>query len=359
MARADDRQAGRGWNGAAVPPDTGAPARPPFLPLGPSAFRVLALGTVVLGLMIGVLGVQLYRAAWEDAWGEVNDKHRVLAVNLANAVASYVRDRRFTVASIAAKLGNEGGLSAPLDDERTHLLDTLRQSVDGIRSVALLDLHGQVLYSGSASDVTAAVAKALADSAAFYHVVAGGTDYQDGVSASPFDGLPTVTLGWPVRDPGGGLVGVLLVGLSTAPIEALRAQVHFGEGGHALVVDQRGRLLAHPSAIWRREMRDLSALKAVRLVLAGGSGVTEFYAPFAEKRMVAGYAAATGLGWGVIVPQPMGEIAAAVRRVLYGQLAWAALGLGLLALLAYGIAHWVTRPLNGLTGGLDDRRRKE
>lgn len=320
--------------------------------LGRPWLRTVALGFLVVALLLAVLGVQLYRAAWADAWREVHDKHRVLAINLAKPVSGYVQDRRYTVASIAASLSGDSAPGERLAAAPGGLLNAFQRGVDGIRSLTLLDPRGRLLHTSWPEALTPAGRRALADSSVFYSVVASGGDYLGGIAASPYDGEPSVMLGWPVRDPGGRLSAVLLGELSMAPVEAMRRAVRFGEGGHALVVDQFGRLVAHPSAAWMREMRDLSRLKVVRAALEGGTGVTEFYAPFAAADMVAGYAGVPGLGWGVVVPQPKAEIARRVRSLLYGQLLWVGLGMLLLVLLAYLLAAWFTRPLQRLASGL-------
>ena len=55
-----------------------------------------------------------------------------------------------------------------------------------------------------------------------------------------------------------------------------------------------------------------------------------------------------------MVAQPKDEIAERVRAVLYRQLLWGLLGLGLVVLSAYLVAAWIARPRHGLTGGHGD-----
>lgn len=311
---------------------------------GRSLLRMLLLGFIAVSLLLVMLGVQLYRTAWVDAWSEVQDKHQVLAVNLAGALTNYIQDRRHSLATIADSLGKEGLLPAGLPAGQKSLLDTFQRGIEGMRSLSLLDAQGRLLYTSNTS-VLPAAEQALADGSVFFTVLAGGRDYLSGVASSPFDDEPSLMLGQPVRDVGGQVVAVLLGELSVAPIDVLRRQVRFGKDGHAVVVDQFGRVLSHPNEAWTHEMRDLSALPIVQLMLAGLSGVTEFHAPFGDRDMVAGYTKVPGLGWGVMVPQPKQEIAERVRTIVYRQLLMTLLGLALVALMAYLLAAWVSRPL--------------
>ena len=98
----------------------------------------------------------------------------------------------------------------------------------------------------------------------------------------------------------------LLIGeLKIAPIEKLRRGIRFGKGGHSAIVDNHGRVIAHPNPDWmNNDIVDLSNLPIVQKMMAGETGVTEFFSPFKKHDMVAGYTSVAGLGWGIMVPQP-------------------------------------------------------
>jgi diguanylate cyclase (GGDEF)-like protein len=110
----------------------------------------------------------------------------------------------------------------------------------------------------------------------------------------------------------------------------------------------------------RAELADLQAVRRqanlpiVKEMMAGKTGVTEFYSPFIEAPMVAGYSAVPGVGWGVMVPQPKSEVAAEVSRLLWAEFTWGAFGLAMALALAFLLARWITRPLNQLAGAATD-----
>ena len=78
------------------------------------------------------------------------------------------------------------------------------------------------------------------------------------VKPSPVNGEPALLLASPMFDGEGAQIGVLIGELRLELIERVRQQIQFGEKGHSAILDETGRVIAHPSAEWTGEMRDLS-----------------------------------------------------------------------------------------------------
>ena len=314
------------------------------------AFTLVALVPLVF------LAIQLYKVAWVDAWREIQEKHRLLAMNLAAPISIYIKDHRAALGLLATTLteaqrqipltGSPGLAAHPralMEAASTHLTD--------FRIVTLMDTQGRVLFSSlpGSSSIPSIDAK-LKSERCFTKTLQTGKPILSGIKASPFDGKPTLVQSYPVMAPDGSLAGVLLGELRIAPIEAVRKQIHFGKKGHSAIVDQFGHVVAHPNPAWMTEMRDLSHLSVVKLMLAGGTGVTEFYSPFIKQDMVAGYTSIRDLGWGIMVPQPKSEVIDRVNNFLYTEFAWMGFGLVLAVLLAWALARWITLPLKRLAG---------
>lgn len=329
-----------------------APTDHRFNVLGLPLIRLLFMAFGLASVLLAVLSVQLYDAAWQDAWREVREKHQVMATNLASTVRTYVDDRRSRLAHLADELRAAGVPQSNIPYDQQILLKGFTAS-GGVRNLYLVSANGDLLFDSAGHALTAATREAIADSEAFHQVLVRRSDYVSGVAPSPTTGAPSVTVGQPVRQRDGSVAAVLMAELSTAPIETLRRQVRFGRGGHAAIVDQAGRVIAHPSEEWRKGMRDLSRLSVVQTMLAGGAGVTQFYSPFVKGDMVAGYAAVPGLGWGVMVPQPEREIAQRVDRLVWRQAAFALITFAGIALLAYVVAAAMTRPDKRRSGSVE------
>jgi diguanylate cyclase (GGDEF)-like protein len=312
--------------------------------------RLLVLSFVVVAVVpLLFIGVKLYRVAWADAWREIYEKHRLLAMNLAAPLSNYVNDHRADLALLASELRRLPG-GADLGERRAGVLQNAKRHLHGFQSLTLVDRHGATLYSTDPIGREADKRRAFASNHCFRQSLADGGQELSGVQLSPLTGRPTLILSQAVAGADGRPAMVLLAELRIDLIEKLRRNIRFGKRGHSAIVDQYGHVIAHPNPQWMLHMRDLSKWPIVKDMMAGKTGVTEFYSPFVKQEMVAGYAAVPGIGWGVMVPQPKSEVEARVHGLLYAQFGWGLFGLGLALALAVGLTRWIAAPLNRLAG---------
>ena len=129
----------------------------------------------------------------------------------------------------------------------------------------------------------------------------------------------------------------------------LGKSVTFGRQGHAVLVDQSGRVLFHPNESWRRERRSLADLPPVQEIVKGQTGVTVFDAPFLGADAVAAFTTVEGVGWGVLVIQPLNELREKAQEV--SRSAMTVVAIGMLAALMIGtlVAYCMTRPLRAVS----------
>ena len=72
------------------------------------------------------------------------------------------------------------------------------------------------------------------------------------------------------------------IAIGTLGVEYLRSvqrAVAFGERGHSMIVDAKGRVVAHPNANWEATAKDASKLSVVASMMRGETGVAQFYSP--------------------------------------------------------------------------------
>lgn len=319
--------------------------------------RLLVLGFVLIACVpVGFLAYKLYEEAWNNARREIHEKHRLLATNLASPISIYVNDHKNMLALFAHEL-SIGIIEINLDnfDKLQSTLDNVLSHMDGIRSLSLIDPSGQILvvsqHAGQAAPIQS---KVFSNEKCFLKSRDTGTWAISGIKSSPISGNPTVILSQPVTDANHNVTAVLLAELRIDLIEAIRKSIQFGEQGHSAFVDNFGKVIAHPNPEWMKEIKDLSHLSIVKLMMEGKTGVTEFYSPFVKEQMVAGYASVPEIGWGIMVPQPKKEIEEQVYTLIRSQFAWGGIGLILAVLLAVPLAHWITRPINRLASATDD-----
>lgn len=320
--------------------------------------RSLVLSFLLISLVpVGLLGFKVYQAAWEGVWREIYEKHRLLAMNLASPIGIYVKDHRTMIELLAKQL-------VPLNkaaqrNHNTQLLNSTVRYLTDFRSLTLMDLEGNILTHASAPEMRLSQPdkEDFANEACFLKTRGKGIWCLSGIQPSPVDGQPTIIMGQPVKTVSDNMVAVLLGELRIDVIETLRRNIKFGKKGHSAIVDQTGHVIAHPNPQWMKEMRDLSKISVVKKMMAGQTGVAEFYSPFIKANMVAGYTSIPDIGWGVMVPQPKPEIEEQVRKLLYTQLWWGLLGVLLAAVLGLILARWITRPINRLADSAHDLMR--
>jgi signal transduction histidine kinase len=96
--------------------------------------------------------------------------------------------------------------------------------------------------------------------------------------------------------------------LDASPIADLQQAIGFGIHGHAVVVDQEGKVLGHPKTEWEASLKSLAGIEPVRLAVSGETGATQFYAPARSEDAIAGYTRTEIAGWGVLMVRPLEEV---------------------------------------------------
>lgn len=317
---------------------------------GQSIHSLLILSFVIVALLpVTVLGVKSYYAAWDNVWQEIREKHQSLAENLAAPISQYLDDRRMAISQLREKVERVG-----LDDPRQTAL-TLGQGLDylsGFRAVFLIDDHLRIVSQASSYSVYGHDVSHLDIGPERYldSLFRSGQTFVSPVVMNPYTNRTTILIGTLLDRRSRDGHQLLLVGeLKIDDIEALRRSIHFGAEGHAAIVDNLGRVIAHPNPEWMSTyVKDLSGLSVVKKMMAGGTGVTEFYSPFKQADMVAGYTTVPKVGWGVMVPQPKAEVMAQIERIRDEQLLWAAVAVLLALVFSLSLARWITRPIDRL-----------
>lgn len=320
-------------------------------PRGYSINTLLILSFVIVALLpVTILGVNSYHSAWENAWREVQEKHQSLAENMAAPIGQYLDSRRIAISLLRVKLEMADDLGDP--GKTSLLLGEGLDFLSGFRAVFLIDEDRQIISKASSYAVTDGEVGRLdlGPESYFEKQTRSGRIFISPVVVNPYTSSTTIFIGIRLkrRLPDGRRL-MLLGELKLDDIEALRRSIHFGEAGHAVIVDPLGRVIAHPNPDWMQGyVKDLSELPIVQRMMAGDTGVMEFYSPFQKTTLVAGYTTVDKVGWGIMVPQPKLEITAQIAKVQRTQLLWASLGLLLALAFAFSLARWITRPLHTL-----------
>src|SRR6185295_13818582 len=148
--------------------------------------------------------------------------------------------------------------------------------------------------------------------------------------------------------------GIVVADINLKLIWDIIAAIKIGDTGHALVVDDFGRLIAHPdiSLVLRSGAgaAEFSRLKSI-VNAADGSAVSTTGED--GKPVVALSVRAANVGWTVIAEQPVQEAFESIRAALWRSLVLIGLGIVFAAVLAYWRACRMWVPIRQLEDGVE------
>jgi adenylate cyclase len=297
---------------------------------------------VVVPLILGAAG---------EAWFGYRDQRLHLNEVLQAESRSAAERIETFIDGIRAQLGWAVQFPWIQGEDDKHRIDALRllQQVPAIVSIALVDQTGieRVFVSRLGLNRIGRGADMSADPAV---VGAGASKVWYGPVRYQHDSEPYMRIAV-----AGNLAsaGIAIADINLKLIWDVIAAIKIGDTGHALVVDESGRLIAHPD---------------ISLVLRGGSGAGDFNRLRSVvdaangsavvttgddgKPVVALSVRAANVGWTVIVQQPVLEAFESIRAALWRSLALITIGAFLAFALAYWLAHRMSGPIRQLEDGV-------
>jgi signal transduction histidine kinase/CheY-like chemotaxis protein len=309
------------------------------------SFLVVAF-LLASGTPLAVFWLWPHSSALENEMEEVHERHLLLAHNLGAVLETYYRDVVFTFKSHAPLIA---------DGRASHARGIFENLY--IRKICVVDPDtGRVISAFVERSVPCQKVMPENLMTLFLGLAEGG-----GVQLSPVvagDGEePRIYIVTRAYD-------VLIVGaIKTTYFINLQRRITFDRSAYAAIDDHTGRVLAHPNPEWEQGARDISNVSAVRRMLAGQTGVDQFYSSDLGGDLIAGFASVPGAGWGVMVPQPVSELEEKATKINHESLLVLAAGLCLAALIGSVLASTLARRLKALQvasermsdGHLDER----
>jgi methyl-accepting chemotaxis protein len=125
--------------------------------------------------------------------------------------------------------------------------------------------------------------------------------------------------------------------------------VKIGQTGYAIVVDNKGKVVAHPNPAFSEgdSLADFSNYPPVKSLLAGGEGLLDFTDE--KGREWVSYGARVENGWGVVIVQDKAE--ALLQKQQFQGVAWtiSLVIVALVGLIVFVIANRLVAPITSLT----------
>src|SRR6267378_2390150 len=312
-------------------------------------------------LMVGVVpliffGAQRISALFATQNASIQQKHEPMAESLAQAVYGYLLDQTSALQSTASQIESDNDSSIARLNDASFNADHLNMELAAAHSAqpALLQLYvGNLAGHAVAAAPPAGVG---VDYSVWNYVKEVlnprriGPKYSDVVRSRGDASVAAVVIAVPILDARRNLVGFLAGTVDLSEVQRLSNYSRIGQNGQAVVVDRRGRVIAHPREDWRVAATDLSSSGIFQQALGQETGVSWYTDLDGNVPRAAGFATVPEVGWKVWVSQPVAELRAELTPLIVSTIEWLLIAIVLALVLGFLGAAWITRPVADLTG---------
>ncbi len=316
-----------------------------------SLFFKYAIPLVVLvmgGLVISGL-VQIYFSYQENKSALARIQHEKAAA-AAIRIEQFVRALEHDLSWIAQTPWGPRGV--PLDQRRLDSLRLLRQ-VPTITEVSHIDPtgHEQLRVSRLAMDVIGSNAD-LSRDPKFVEAMARRTWFSPVYFRKESEPYMTIAMAGAGED-----AGVVAAEANLKFIWDVVSDLKVGKGGNAYVVDERGRLIAHPDISLVLQKTDLSALPQVRAATAtlsrdAGTSVDAMIGRDVRgTEVLSAHATITPLNWSVFVELPITEAFASLYASIWRTVVLVLVGVVVSIVASLFIVRRMVSPIQTLRAG--------
>ena len=296
------------------------------------SLRLLIFCVMISITLIPIFGLSLWtnKIIKEQVYSSVNEKHLLIANNLTFALNRYILDLQSALKT---------SIRSHNTNSDKHITDSLLQQLN-IHTLGKYKSNGRraTTYFGDATYTPNSLFSLKIDSQSLETNKVYFSDLKQGF-------LPNPSLFIYMKDNQNQL---WLAALSRSYIKEIQSLISFGEKGHAAILDQKGRILAHPNEAWETSGKNISQVSIVKKMMAGESGVAQFYSPALEQDMIAGFNVVDKTGWGVMVPQPLSELDSSIEQVKQSTLIISLISFIAAALLSWWVSGIITHPIKTL-----------
>jgi methyl-accepting chemotaxis protein len=186
----------------------------------------------------------------------------------------------------------------------------------------------------------------------YYKDILNGKELGWEVVISKTNHKPALLLSVPVKQDG-ALVGVMAGGMAIEDISHIIAKLKIGETGRAFLVDEHGKVVAHPREEFVQTQRVLDDHPLVQAFLADRQPHTLSFAQRNDGKPVLGAVQGNRWGWAVGVQQEEAELFAPLRHMVEVAVMLLAGSAVLLAAIAWAFSRKLVRPILDMASAAD------
>ncbi|MFZ5647661.1 MAG: methyl-accepting chemotaxis protein [Bacillota bacterium] len=184
----------------------------------------------------------------------------------------------------------------------------------------------------------------LKDRSYFKEIMAGGEQSVSEVLISKTNQKPICVVSAPIKE-NGSIKGVIHISMTLDSLGKLISETKAGSG-YSYIVDEKGRVVAHPDTQFIAEQKDLSSLPPVQEGVSGKTGTVQF--PDEGIQWLAGYSRTPFLKWVVVTQQPLAEALSGANNMVRNTLVVLFLGALFAAFMGIILGNRVAKPVTEL-----------
>jgi signal transduction histidine kinase/DNA-binding response OmpR family regulator len=315
----------------------------------------LSVGFLLVGvpplLLFGSLRIS---SLFDTQSASIAEKHKPLAATLAQAIYGFILDQTAAMKSTASQIESNAGavstLNGPTFDPAR--LNTMLGAAHSAQP-ALLQLYvGNLSGHSIAADPPNGMGRDFSEWSYVKAVLNPhnpAVAYSDVLRARGQTEVAAVVIAVPILDAQRQLVGYLAGTVDLSEVQRLSIYGRVGAQGQTVVVDRRGRVIAHPRDDWRLQAKDLSSEGVFQQSLGNESGVSWYTDLDGNVPRAAGFATVPVVLWKVWVSEPVAELNSQLRPLILSTLEWLLVAVILALVLAFIGAALLSRPVHELT----------
>lgn len=187
----------------------------------------------------------------------------------------------------------------------------------------------------------------------YFHQVMAGAPWSKQVVIGKTSGKPALILSAPIESPQGIRLGVIAMAMNIADISDRIAGVKIGTSGYAFLLDESGKVVAHPKNEYASTAADFSKHPA----FLKPNETTKRIVFEEDGRKVLAYAERTAQGWTMVTQQDYDEAFAAITKTNHNAIVLLVITLIAAGLLAYLMSQRLAHPIRRLTAAADEISR--
>ncbi len=299
-------------------------------------FFILVFLVVVPLIILGCLLMQTSQHAIKTA---VLNNHREIALHTTGEVKEHVEGARHALFVSASILGR---LHADAWQQETAIVElSLRNPT--LQKIAVVEQSGQEV---AVSELGTGLQN-RSHEAAFQQAIQGNAYLSSVKTSESYE--PLITIAEPIKRMG-RVKEVLIADLNLRSVWQIIDKIHVGDQGIAYVIDESGRIIAHPDKkkiLMDDHVQDKEIIEGLR---AGQAGNVETIKDNGQ-RWLTSYAPIEVLGWGLIITLPESEAYAALAHMKVQS--WMLILLSVFAtiLISLLLARYMSQPMKRMLEG--------